>query len=51
MAQSKHRIVGTLIKHYIYPSEQHNKEVYLEAISRQKSKDKNVRMLSENVSC
>lgn len=33
MAQSKHRSVDTLIKHYICPSEEHNKEVYLNTLS------------------
>ena len=33
MAQSKHRCVDTLIKHYICPSEKHNKEVYLKTLS------------------
>ena len=33
MAQSKHRSVDTLIKHYICPSEQHNKQVYLDTLS------------------
>lgn len=33
MAQSKHRSVDTLIKHYICPSEERYKEVYLKTLS------------------
>ena len=33
MAQSRHRSVDTLIKHYICPTEEHNKEVYLKTLS------------------
>lgn len=40
MAQSKHRSVDTLIKHYICPSEKHNKEVYLKTLSFNKKPER-----------
>jgi len=40
MAQSKHRSVDTLIKHYIRPSEKHNKEVYLKTLSFNKKPER-----------
>ena len=33
MAQSRHRSVDTLLKHYINPSEEHNREIYLKTLS------------------
>lgn len=33
MAQSRHRSVDTLLKHYISPSEEHNREIYLKTLS------------------
>jgi len=41
MAQSKHRSVDTLVKHYICPSEKHNKEVYLKTLSFNKKLERN----------
>jgi len=40
MAQSRHRSVDTLIKHYICPSEKHNKEVYLKTLSFNKKPER-----------
>lgn len=33
MAQSRHRSVDTLLKHYINPSEEHNREIHLKTMS------------------
>ncbi len=49
MAQSRHRSVDTLIKHYICPSEKHNKDVYLKTLSfNQDEPERKVDVLEPN---
>jgi len=50
MAQSKHRSVETLVKHYICPSEERYKEVYLNTLSfEDKTEDLKKEMPNQNL--